>query len=132
MDNAKRRAGGFASIAKQGRDVVAARARQGNWARCLREVDPDGTMTEAERNQRAEDLQRSKMILLAQRSVEVRRNRKIAQQNAAIRRIAQPPTGCAICGPLPSGTSHITCAPHAQLCVAERNDAPLGTTVQLH
>ena len=114
MEHAQQRAGGFASIAAQGRDTVAARARSGNWAKCLREVDPEGKLSEAERTQRAEDLQRSKMILLAHRSVAARKAKKLAQQNEAIQRIAHPPTGCALCGRLPSGTSHITCAMHAQ------------------
>lgn len=103
------RAGGYASVAKQGREVVAARARQGLFAKYLREVDPDGILSDAERYQRAEDLQRSRMIVLSQMAAARRKARKMAEANARIRAIANPPTACGNHGPLPHGVSHRTC-----------------------
>lgn len=132
MNNLGQRAAGYASVAKQGRDVVAARARQGNWQKCLAEVDPDGVLTMAERVTRALDLQQSKMLLLSKRSAEVRAARKhreelaeeraqrqhaqmLARQDAAIRAIVSPPVGCSYCaGPLAPGVTHQTCAAHQE------------------
>ena len=103
------RAGGYATMARYGRDAVAGRARQGRWQKFLRDVDPEGVLPMAERIRRAEDLQRSTMILLGQKSAKARKQRKQAAENARIRAIAQPPTACGNHGPLARGVSHRTC-----------------------
>lgn len=67
-----RRVGGLTVQARYGGEV-AARARKGLRARFEREADPDGVLSEAERQRRAALLFRAHMLRLAERSAAARR-----------------------------------------------------------
>lgn len=67
-----RRVGGLTVQARYG-GAVAARARKGLVAKFEREADPDGTLSEAERQRRAALLLKAHMLRLSQRSAAARR-----------------------------------------------------------
>jgi heme oxygenase len=69
------RIGGLTTISRHGAEKVAARARAGGWRRFLEQVDPDGTLPEAEREQRAQAAQRAHMARIARLSVQARKKR---------------------------------------------------------
>ena len=70
------RIGAYAAMAKHGRKRVTAKARAANpssdgyW---LRQVDPDGTLPEAERAQRAQDAKRAHFSAMAFKSARARK-----------------------------------------------------------
>lgn len=72
------RSGALALHAKYGRDVVSAWGRNGTVRRYEQEVDPDHVLSDAERRQRAADLERSRMTILAQKSRAARAAKKMA------------------------------------------------------
>jgi hypothetical protein len=69
------RVGGLTTMIRHGPDRVAARAREGLWAKFCREADPDGTLSDVEREKRAQLVQRAYYARLAQRSSAARRKR---------------------------------------------------------
>jgi hypothetical protein len=64
--------GGLTTVARHGPDAIAARARDGLWARFEREADPDGALAPEERRRRALLRQRRYYAALAIRSARAR------------------------------------------------------------
>jgi hypothetical protein len=112
--NAKQRAGAYAMIAKYGAGHAPQAMRDARWQKFLNEVDPQGLLDAAERNQRAEALQKSKMILMSQKGVAARQRKAQEKANSAIHLIAESDAGCAWCGPLTKTQTHRTCQRHAE------------------
>lgn len=71
------RMGGHAVHAKHGSEAIAARARRGFMARFERQVDPDGTLSPAERERRARHAMKAHMNAMALKSVRSRRERSM-------------------------------------------------------
>ena len=69
------RVGGLKAQALHGSDAMLSAAHKGFQARFERLVDPDLVLDPAERATRAARLRRSHMLMLAQRSAQVRRAR---------------------------------------------------------
>ena len=69
----KGRVGGLATIVRYGSDAIAARARAGLRARFEREADPNGDLPIAERQRRADLVQRAYYARLALQSAQARR-----------------------------------------------------------
>ena len=70
------RRGALIIHAKYGRSTVAGWAYTGRFQKYLDRVDPEKSLPDAERQQRAKDLERADMIALAQRSREARAAKK--------------------------------------------------------
>jgi len=62
------RAGGYSKAAKYSPEELTGPARRGFWAKWEREVDPEGKLSEAERQRRAQALLKSHMTKLALKS----------------------------------------------------------------
>jgi len=89
-------------------------ACNGRRRKLLATVDPDGTLTEAERNRRADALLKSQMLALTV-AREMKRNAKKAREADQQRYKAESalkPQGCCLCGPLPPGAIDVMCQAH--------------------
>jgi len=64
--------GGLTTVAKYGRDAVAARARAGQWQHYADRVDPERQLPPDELARRVEDLRRADMRRLALKSAQAR------------------------------------------------------------
>jgi hypothetical protein len=115
------RAAAYKNIARNGTDHAPAAMRDAKWNKLLNQVDPAGILSEAERNKRAKALQKSQMIILAQKSVESRQRKACEKANKAIKAIADPDTACAWCGPVRRNQSHKTCEKHAAEIFAQKS-----------
>lgn len=68
--------GGLTTVLRYGANRIAARARDGLWARFEREADPDGVLPPHERHRRAKLVERGYYAALTLKSVKARRSRK--------------------------------------------------------
>jgi hypothetical protein len=75
------------ALARHGGLAMTRAARQAFLDGFVQEVDPDGTLDEADRAQRAEALLRAHMRELSQRAAKARKARRHAQE-AAVARVA--------------------------------------------
>lgn len=100
-----------AKQAKYSPQEQTAGMRAARWNKLCNTVDPEHSLTDSERNRRAEALLKSQMYAMVDARERKRKATKAQQADAAILAIVQPAKGCSLCRPLVNET-HETCAMH--------------------
>lgn len=80
--------GGLYRAATMDKVALTAASRRGQWAAWMRKADPEGKLSDAERQRRAEALQKAHMIELTQTRLAKQAARKTAAQAGATRKKA--------------------------------------------